>query len=165
MKVRIAGFLEESITDGPGLRITLFFQGCEHHCQGCHNPQTWDRSGGQEYELDDLLEKLNDFPLIRGITLSGGEPFLQPQAAMQVARAFKSRGKDVWGYTGFVWEELTKNSDPAVQELIRVCDVIVDGPYRQSLRDLNLTYRGSANQRLIAVKESLEQERPIEWNP
>jgi anaerobic ribonucleoside-triphosphate reductase activating protein len=165
MKVRLAGIIEESITDGPGLRIILFFQGCDHRCPGCHNPQTWSHQAGTEYELNKLLDQLQDTPLIKGVTLSGGDPFYQPVAAAYIAREFHSRGKDVWAYTGFLWEDLLGERDPAILDLVHQCDVIVDGPFIQSKRRLNLHYRGSLNQRLIAVRESLQKGGIVEWAP
>ncbi len=163
MKMRLAGITQESVTDGPGMRITVFFQGCEHHCPGCHNPQTWDRQGGEEYELDDVLAMMKDSPLIRGITLSGGEPFLQPAAAAALAREFHTRGKDVWAYTGFLWEGLLAKEDPDIQALLQECDVLVDGPYRQAERMPGLFFRGSANQRMIDVKASFGQGILMNW--
>ena len=163
MKVRLAGIVNESVSDGPGLRIAVFFQGCAHHCPGCHNPQTWDFDGGEEYEVEDLLCRLIDTPLIRGVTLSGGDPFFQPEAALAVAQAFHERGKDVWAYTGYVWEVLIQNQNSAVQELIRQCNVIVDGPFLQAQAVPGLRYCGSTNQRLIAVSESLENGKVQEW--
>lgn len=163
MIVRLAGITQESVTDGPGMRVTVFFQGCEHHCPGCHNPQTWDRDGGTAYSLADIFGLIKDSPLIKGITLSGGEPFLQPEAAAALAREFHARGKDVWAYTGFQWDDLLEKDDPAVQELLRECDVLVDGPFRQAERQPGLFFRGSANQRIIGVRESLSQGKVVEW--
>ena len=163
VKVRLAGIVNESVTDGPGLRIALFFQGCAHHCLGCHNPQTWKFQGGGEYAVTGLLGQLPDTPLIKGVTLSGGDPFYQPQAAARIAREFHARGKNVWGYTGFLWEELLASEDSAVLELVSQCDVLIDGPFVQALRRLELPYRGSSNQRLINVKGSLESGKVVEW--
>jgi anaerobic ribonucleoside-triphosphate reductase activating protein len=163
MKITLAGITQESVTDGPGMRITVFFQGCEHHCPGCHNPQTWDRAGGTTYEIDDVFGLIKDSPLIRGITLSGGEPLLQPAAALSLVSEFKSRGKDAWVFTGFRWEDLLKKDDPVLMDLIQQCDVLVDGPFKQAERKPGLYFRGSANQRIIAVKESLQQGKIIEW--
>jgi anaerobic ribonucleoside-triphosphate reductase activating protein len=163
MKIRLAGITPESVTDGPGMRITVFFQGCEHHCPGCHNPQTWTRDGGTAYDLDEVFGLMPDSPMISGITLSGGEPFLQPGAAAAIAAEFKARRKDIWVYTGFLWEDLLKKNDPASMDLLRQCDVLVDGPFKQAERTAGLYFRGSANQRMIAVKESLEQGRIVEW--
>jgi anaerobic ribonucleoside-triphosphate reductase activating protein len=164
MKVRLAGIVNESVNDGPGLRIVLFFQGCNHHCPGCHNPQTWSFSGGEEYDVDTLLADLKDNPLIRGITLSGGDPFYQPKAAARIAANFHERGKDVWAYTGFEWAELISQPGSAWQELIEDVDVLVDGPFLQEQRDLNLPFRGSANQHLICVSQSVQENKIIFWN-
>jgi anaerobic ribonucleoside-triphosphate reductase activating protein len=155
LQVRLAGIVPESVTDGPGLRIALFFQGCAHHCPGCHNPQTWPMQGGESYAVETLLHDLPVTPLVQGVTLSGGDPFYQPEAAAAIARALRARGKDVWGYTGFTWEELLAEADPARMDLLRQCDVLVDGPYVQEQRDLTLPFCGSRNQRLIAVPASL----------
>lgn len=164
MKVRLAGIVNESVNDGPGLRIVIFFQGCDHHCPGCHNPQTWSFSGGAEYEVDSLLDHLCDHPLIRGITLSGGDPFYQPEAAARIAANFHERGKDVWAYTGFVWKDLRNSPGSAWQELLEDIDVLVDGPFLQEQRDLKIPFRGSANQRIIRVPESLQQNQIVLWN-
>lgn len=158
MKVRLAGISRESVTDGPGMRVTVFFQGCEHHCPGCHNPQTWDRNGGTEYELAEVFGLLRDNPLISGITLSGGEPFLQPEAALELAKEFHARGKDVWAYTGFLWEHLIEENEPLRIALLCECDVLVDGPFKQAEREPGLFFRGSANQRIIKVSDSLRGE-------
>jgi anaerobic ribonucleoside-triphosphate reductase activating protein len=163
MNVKLAGIVSESVTDGPGLRITLFFQGCRHHCPGCHNPQTWDFQAGTDYALPDLFQQLQDTPLIKGITLSGGDPFYQPLAAVEIAREFHRRRKDVWAYTGFVWEELLNDRDPNMLALLEECDVLVDGPFIQAMKNSNLPFRGSANQRLIRVTESLQAGKVVEW--
>lgn len=161
MIVRLAGITQESVTDGPGMRVTVFFQGCEHHCPGCHNPLTWDRQGGIAYELAEVIDMIKDSPLIRGITLSGGEPFLQPEAAAALAREFHVRGKDVWAYTGFLWDDLLAKDNPAIQALLRECDVLVDGPFRQAEREPGLYFRGSANQRMIDVSSSLKGNKQV----
>lgn len=161
--MKLAGIVPESVSDGPGLRIVLFFQGCAHHCAGCHNPQTWSMQGGDEYEVEALLRELPDTPLVQGVTLSGGDPFYQAEAAAAIAIEMKNRGKDVWAYSGFTWEELLDEADPARMELLRQCDVLVDGPYVQAQRDVTLPFRGSANQRLIAVQASLHEGQVRLW--
>jgi anaerobic ribonucleoside-triphosphate reductase activating protein len=163
MNVQIAGVAAESVTDGPGLRTTIFFQGCKHHCAGCHNPQTWDFEGGTRYDLEAFISKLPDSPLVKGVTLTGGDPFYQPLAVAAVARGYKQRGKDVWAYTGFTWEELLEVKDAGQLELLRTCDVLVDGPFIQSQLSLDLPFRGSSNQRLISVRESLESGKVFEF--
>ncbi len=161
MKVRIAGVVNESVTDGPGLRIAFFFQGCRHFCKGCHNPQTWPEEGGTEYEVSKLIHETPDSPLINGITLTGGDPFYQPQEASTIAHEYKNRGKNVWAYTGFTWEQLIEENDPDRIALLTQCDVLVDGLFDQSLLDLNLPFRGSSNQRLINVSESFFQNKVV----
>jgi len=171
MKVQIAGVAQESVTDGPGVRSVIFFQGCPHACPGCHNPQTWDPAGGREYDCETLLKTLVLTPLLSGVTLSGGEPFLQAEAAARIAKFVKSGGisslrMNVWVYTGFVWEQLLRDADkPGYRSLISLADAIVDGPYRKDLRDLSLPYRGSSNQRILLPGLSLEQGRAVPWNP
>lgn len=151
MKLRIAGIVDDSIVDGEGVRLTVFTQGCPHHCHGCHNPQTWSLDGGHEIDTEDIVEKLKANPLLSGITFSGGEPFLQPAPLADLARAAHSLGLDVWSYTGFTLEELEKHTN--VQQLLNEVDVLVDGPYVETLRDLTLRFRGSSNQRIIDLKE------------
>ena len=151
MKIRIAGIVDDSIVDGEGVRLTVFTQGCPHHCHGCHNPQTWNLDGGHEIDTEEIVEKLKENPLLSGITFSGGEPFLQPAPLTELAQAAHKLGLDVWSYTGFTLEELEKRTD--MQQLLNEVDVLVDGPYVEALRDLTLRFRGSSNQRIIDLKE------------
>lgn len=151
MKLKIAGIVDDSIVDGEGVRLTVFTQGCPHHCHGCHNPQTWSLDGGHEVDTEEIVQKLKENPLLSGITFSGGEPFLQPAPLAEIARAAHKLGLDVWSYTGFTLEELEKRTD--VQQLLNEVDVLVDGPYVEALRDLTLRFRGSSNQRIIDLKE------------
>ena len=151
MKLKIAGIVDDSIVDGEGIRLTVFTQGCPHHCHGCHNPQTWSLDGGHEVDTEEIVQKLKENPLLSGITFSGGEPFLQPAPLAEIARAAHKLGLDVWSYTGFTLEELEKRTD--VQQLLNEVDVLVDGPYVEALRDLTLRFRGSSNQRIIDLKE------------
>lgn len=151
MKLKIAGIVDDSIVDGEGVRLTVFTQGCPHHCHGCHNPQTWSLDGGHEVDTEEIVEKLKENPLLSGITFSGGEPFLQPAPLAEIARAAHKLGLDVWSYTGFTLEELKKRTD--AQQLLNEVDVLVDGPYVEALRDLTLRFRGSSNQRIIDLKE------------
>lgn len=151
MKLKIAGIVDDSIVDGEGVRLTVFTQGCPHHCHGCHNPQTWSLDGGHEIDTEEVVQKLKENPLLSGITFSGGEPFLQPAPLAEIARAAHKLGLDVWSYTGFTLEELEKRTD--VQQLLNEVDVLVDGPYVEALRDLTLRFRGSSNQRIIDLNE------------
>ena len=155
MKIRIANYIEDSIVDGPGLRFALFTQGCPHNCPGCHNPETHDPAGGQEADTDEILSRLFSNPLTSGLTLSGGDPFVQPEACAVLARAAKARGLNVWCYTGWTFEQLLADTRPGVRELLESIDVLIDGPFVLAQRSLELKWRGSENQRVLNVPASL----------
>lgn len=165
MKLRIASpITTDSIVDGPGLRAVVWTQGCQHNCRGCHNPKTHSLVGGFEVDTKDIIEEIKSLKLHKGITLSGGEPFLQPEALEEIARESKNIGLDVWAYTGFTFEELLKNNNPFYLKnlsLLNNIDVLVDGKFIENKRDINLKFRGSSNQRIIDVKRSLESEKII----
>ncbi|MBQ1984693.1 MAG: anaerobic ribonucleoside-triphosphate reductase activating protein [Clostridia bacterium] len=156
MKIRLAGIVDESIVDGKGIRMTVFTQGCPHHCPGCHNPQTHDFTGGTEEDTDEIFERFCENPLLRGITFSGGEPFCQPVPLKALADRVHSVKKDVTIYTGWTYEQLIAMHDPDVDALLSVCDVLVDGPFVESLKDPDLLFRGSENQRLIDMRATRE---------
>ena len=156
MKIRLAGIVDESIVDGKGIRMTVFTQGCPHHCPGCHNPQTHDFTGGTEADTDEIFERFCENPLLRGITFSGGEPFCQPVPLKALADRVHSVKKDVTIYTGWTYEQLIAMHDPDVDALLSVCDVLVDGPFVESLKDPDLLFRGSENQRLIDMRATRE---------
>ena len=162
-RVKIAGIEKESIVDGPGFRMTVFFQGCPHRCPGCHNPQTQGDNGGEFMETNTILSFLKTNPMLSGITLSGGEPLFQPQPASEIAKAVTAMGKNVIVYTGHTWEEVQEmmQKDPHVTELIENTFLLIDGRFIESLRSLNLSFRGSANQRIIDVQKTLQNNREI----
>ena len=164
MKLRIAGTVGDSIVDGPGLRLTVFVQGCPHHCPGCHNPHTHDFAGGHDATVEELFAAYCENPLLRGVTLSGGEPFCQPAPLAQLAHLVHTHGGDVFCYTGYTYEELCEKHDPAVDALLGEVDVLIDGPFLLEERDLTLRFRGSANQRLIDVKKSRAAGRVVLWS-
>ena len=155
--MRIAGLVQDSIVDGPGFRFVVFAQGCSHHCEGCHNPDTWDLSGGRETTVDGLIAEMLSNPLTDGLTLSGGEPFLQAAECAKLANVAHENKLSVWAYTGFTFEELCHKAqcEPDVGDLLQQTDVLVDGPFRLAERTLSLKWRGSKNQRVIDVKKSL----------
>ncbi len=163
--MRIANYVQDSIVDGPGFRMTVFTQGCPHRCPGCHNPQTHDPQGGREASLEELSEALCSNPLTDGLTLSGGEPFAQPEACAALARTARARGMSVWAYSGWTLEELLEDSRPGVRELLELLDVLVDGPFLLEQRSLTLQWRGSTNQRLLDVPASLEAGEAVPWEP
>ena len=161
MLLRIAGLVGESIVDGPGIRYTVFTQGCPHHCEGCHNPETQCFEGGRLADTAELLTEIAANPLLTGVTFSGGEPFMQPAPLVEIARACHSRGLSIWSYTGFTLQELHARHDTAVEALLSEVDVLVDGDYREEERDLTLMFRGSRNQRVIDMKASRKQKRLV----
>lgn len=162
--MRIAGFVEESIVDGPGFRIIIFFQGCAHHCYGCHNPETWDFEGGKEVSFDLIKKIIDDNPYADGITLSGGDPLYQIDASTEIAEYAKSKGLDVILYTGFLFEEVLEmtKANQRLKDLLNNVDTLIDGPFILEQRHLSLKFRGSSNQRIIDVKKSLMQNKIVE---
>ncbi len=161
---RIAGVTNDSVVDGVGLRSTIFFQGCPHHCPGCHNPETWQMDTGQEVSFVELLTKLKLSSLTTGVTFSGGEPFLQAKNAAILAAYLKHLHLNIWVYTGYTWEYLINNLENQAQQLLlNYIDVLVDGPFIVQQQQTGLIFRGSTNQRLIKVKESLALGRVVQW--
>lgn len=154
--MRIYGVVTDSIVDGPGYRTAIFTQGCPHHCPGCHNPESHDPQGGTEWMLDALEAKFTGNPLLDGITLSGGEPFVQPAACAELAKRAHAKGLTVWTFTGYLYEKLLEKAgdDPAISELLRQTDVLVDGPFLLEQRSLELLYKGSKNQRTIDLNKT-----------
>lgn len=159
--LRIAGTVGESIVDGPGIRYVVFTQGCPHHCPGCHNPETHGFDGGREVGTDTLLADIRRNPLVSGVTFSGGEPFAQAGALLPLAEALRADGRHLMAYTGYTLEELLESPDGAVQALLRTLDLLVDGRFVQEQRSLELRFRGSANQRVLDVPQSLAQGQAV----
>lgn len=164
--MRIAGTVQDSIVDGPGLRFVVFTQGCTHNCPGCHNPETHDISGGKEVSEELLIRALLHNPLTDGLTLSGGDPFLQAEACAKLAGAAKAAGLTVFTYTGYLFETLVAPEAPASwRTLLEKTDVLVDGPFLLAEKTHCCVWRGSRNQRLIDVQASLCEKRPVLWAP
>ncbi|MBQ2047358.1 MAG: anaerobic ribonucleoside-triphosphate reductase activating protein [Schwartzia sp.] len=161
MKLRIAGLVDDSIVDGEGYRFTVFTQGCPHHCEGCHNPETWDPQGGRIEDTDKILSEILQNPLLQGVTFSGGEPFAQAAPLAELAKKIHSHGLDIWSYTGYTYEKLCSSDDPAVHALLDELDVLVDGPFVLSQKDLTLEFRGSKNQRVIDMNATRKEGRVV----
>lgn len=158
IQLRIAGITEESIVDGPGIRLVVFAQGCRHRCPGCHNPQTHDPLGGHLTTVSDILGRMAENPLLDGITLSGGDPFEQAEAFGQLAEQARSKGYHVMTYTGYTYEELHRKGDtlPGWGKLLENTHLLVDGPFQLALHNPMLRFRGSENQRIVDVPVSLQ---------
>lgn len=156
--MRILDIVPGTSVDGPGLRTAIYFAGCEHKCPGCHNPQSWDFDGGQDMSIDEIMAVVieNDFD----VTFTGGDPLYSTETILPLAREIRRIGKSIWCYTGFRYEEIV--SHPRMRELMEYIDVLVDGPFVESLRDVHLLFRGSSNQRLIDLHKSTP-DSIVEW--
>lgn len=164
--LRIAGTVNDSIVDGNGIRFTIFTQGCPHHCEGCHNPQTHDFNGGKIISTDEILNKIKQNPLLDGVTFSGGEPFCQAHELALLGKKIKSLGLNLTVYTGYTFEKLySERENNCWGELLYVTDILIDGPFIINLKNWNIKFRGSSNQRYIDCKKSLEIGKAIEIEP
>lgn len=162
MKVKLAADIQsDSIVDGEGLRAVIWFQGCPHGCPGCQNPETHDIKQGIEVDIEEIFEKIDNLKFQKGITLSGGDPFMQSEAAKKIADYARNKGYNIWCYTGYTYENIIKN--PKLKSLLESVDVLIDGPFLLEEKSLNCRFRGSKNQRIIAVKKSLEEERVVDY--
>ena len=163
--MRIAGLTNDSIVDGPGIRFSVFAQGCPHQCPGCHNPSSHDPVGGSEMAVGDIVTRLAKNPLLDGVTITGGEPFFQAEDCFAIAKAAHEKGLNVWTYTGYTYEQLLSGRDghPGWKELLAETDVLVDGRFVLAERSLEIKFRGSRNQRLIDVRKSLASGQVVWW--
>lgn len=161
-KIRISGIIEESIVDGPGLRYTVFTQGCPHHCPGCHNPQTHDFNGGKLKDISEIADSIAENPLLSGVTISGGEPFVQPKEVLELIKEIKKRANlGIMIYSGYTFEELAEMDNPCVMEILKLADILTDGRFIEKEKDYELAYRGSRNQRVIDLKRTLAENKVI----
>lgn len=161
MDLRILDIIEDTTVDGPGFRTSIYCSGCAHACPGCHNPQSWDLNAGEQRSVEEILNIVLSDPFA-DVTFSGGDPIYQVEGFTELAKAIKANSqKTIWCYTGFLYENLIRH--PHTRLFLQYIDVLVDGLYMQHLRDENLLYRGSSNQRLIDVKASLEQHKVVLW--
>lgn len=153
MPIRLAGVIRESIVDGPELRFVVFTQGCPHKCKGCQNPETHSPDGGFMTTTAAIWREIAKNPLLKGITFSGGEPFLWAHELAEIGHAARESGLNIMTYSGWTWEQLLAKakSEKGVAELLSVTNYLVDGPYVDAKRDLNLLFRGSSNQRILDI--------------
>ena len=161
MKIRLYGTVNDSIVDGPGLRYVIFTQGCLHHCPGCHNPDSHAIDGGYIEDTEQCLLEIDQNPLLDGVTLSGGEPFLQATALIHFVQKVKKRHLHVMIYSGYTFEEILELGDEE-NRLLSLCDTLVDGKFILSLKSMELLYKGSSNQRIIDIQASLKTHMVIE---
>lgn len=160
MKINILDIVEGTTVDGPGLRTAIYMAGCRHGCPGCHNPESWAFDGGTAMDLEEILAIVeeNDF----NVTLSGGDPLYHSTETLELCRQIKQRfGKTIWCYTGFTWEQIV--ASPTLRPLLDYLDVVVDGPFQLENKQLGLRFKGSTNQRLIAVRPTLTTGQITEW--
>lgn len=160
MKIRLYGIVNDSIVDGPGLRYVVFTQGCFHHCLGCHNPHSHGINGGYDKDIYQLIEDIDNNPLLDGVTISGGEPFLQPIPLIEFVKEVKKRQLHVMIYSGYTCEEILSMGSNE-KELLLMCDTLVDGRFENSLKSLTLRYKGSSNQRIIDITTSLQENKVV----
>lgn len=166
--LELSAIVTDSIVDGPGIRATVFCQGCPHHCAGCHNPETWEFGCGTPMAVETVLTIIQDNPLCRGVTFSGGEPFAQAGGFARLAQLLKADGYEVASYTGYTFEQLLRGT-PEQKALLDAIDILIDGPFIQAEKSLEVPFRGSRNQRILDVKQSLAAGRAVQtqsprWN-
>ena len=158
-KLRVAGIVKESIVDGPGIRLVVFAQGCAHNCEGCHNPHTHSFNVGNLIDIEEILNEIKSNPLLDGITLSGGEPFEQANAFAELSKKAKKEGYNIISYTGYTYEHILSHSDEKNKwlEFLEEIDILIDGRFELSRKNMLLKYRGSENQRIIDVKKTFQK--------
>lgn len=164
-KVRLAGSIEsDSIVDGEGIRTVIWFQGCSHNCKGCHNPESHAFDAGEEVDVEDVKKVIRELEFQSGVTFSGGDPMFQPEALLELAKCTHECGMNVWCYSGFTYEqllELSKNK-PIYADILNEIDILVDGKFELDKKNFTVKFRGSSNQRIIDVKESLKSNKIVE---
>lgn len=161
--IRLSGIAYESLVNGPGMRRVFFSQGCKHNCKGCFNPDTHDFNGGENRNMDDLINDVIENPILRGVTFSGGDPWEQADKFAYMAEEFKKHKLSVWSYTGYTFEYILEHKDERKgwAQLLNNIDVLVDGKFEEDKKEDGLKFRGSSNQRIIDVIESLKKGKVI----
>ncbi|MBU3109302.1 anaerobic ribonucleoside-triphosphate reductase activating protein [Clostridium gasigenes] len=158
-KIRLSGIAYESLVNGPGMRRVFFSQGCIHGCKGCFNEDTHNFSGGEDRDMDEIIKDALENPILKGITFSGGDPLERAEEFAYMAKCFRKSGLNVWSYTGYTFEYILENINKRLgwKNLLENLDVLVDGKFDETKTQEGLKYRGSTNQRIIDVKESLKK--------
>lgn len=159
--LQIIDIIEDTMVDGPGFRTAIYCAGCRHRCPGCHNPQSWDFTGGHPMTTQDIMTIIEADPYAN-VTFTGGDPMYQPEGFAELARAIRQRThKTIWCYTGFTYQQILNN--PRQRALLQLLDVLVDGPYIKAQRDEDLPFRGSRNQHIIDVQATLRSASIVLW--
>lgn len=148
--MRVLDIIGGTSVDGPGLRTSIYFAGCTHHCPECHNPESWDMMGGTEMTVDDVMARIEEEDF--DVTFTGGDPLMQVERLIELAERVRAAGKKIWCYTGFRYEDIAL--DKRLSRILPYLEVLVDGPFLIARRDVKLLFRGSSNQRLIDVQNS-----------
>ncbi len=154
-KINLNGIINDSVVDGPGLRTVIFTQGCPHHCKGCHNPQSWSTNDNEVWDVDELINHIKKISSFKKVTISGGEPFLQKEAVLKICKSLKESGFNIYIYSGYIFEDLIK--DDISHEILTNVDFLIDGPFKEELKDTSLSIYGSKNQRVIDVKKEMNK--------
>ena len=144
---QVMSIIRGTTVDGPGFRTSIYFAGCPHRCPGCHNPQTWDPDNGDSMTLEQILQVVDEEDF--DVTLSGGDPLMFPEKIKMLVERLHADGRNVWLYTGYTWEQIC--ADERLSDAVALVDVIVDGPFFENLRDPDLRFRGSTNQRILQL--------------
>lgn len=161
---RYAGIEFDDVANGIGLGAVFFTQYCPHQCPHCHNPQSWSKDGGKEFNstvLDSLLQYYHDVPYATRLTMSGGDPIASPELTFYIVSQFKARypDKTIWLYTGYTFEEIFNQR----YDILQLCDVVVDGKFEIENRDVTLQFKGSTNQKIIDVQKSIQKQETVIW--
>lgn len=157
-QARILKTFKETYADGPGIRYSVYLAGCTHYCKGCHNPESWNFNQGElvtESVINRMRLEIAVNPMLTGITISGGDPFDSPDGLLLLLEGFECLNKNMWVYTGYTLEQILASGDEAKLSCLRYIDILVDGEYKQELRDTS-GFKGSTNQRFLKVKEILK---------
>lgn len=166
--MKLCGYYPESINEGEGLRAAIFISGCRHYCKGCFSPKTWNFDYGEPFTLEretKIIHDIKNNPLLSGLSILGGDPFFSAaEVSGFIDRLVTETGPvSIWIYSGYTYEELIERPGSPEYELLRRCEVLVDGRFVEELRDPSLLYRGSSNQRLIDIQQSLRQGQAVLW--
>jgi anaerobic ribonucleoside-triphosphate reductase activating protein len=163
VRLSVPKIQSDSVVDGEGIRSVIWFQGCSHNCPGCHNPETHDFKAGYEFDIDEVKGWIKELDFQQGVTFSGGDPMMQVDSLIELAKVVHECNMNVWVYTGFTYEELIKmsESNPKYIDALNEIDILVDGKFVLEKKSFDVAFRGSSNQRIIDVKKSIEKGKVV----